>query len=175
MMPIVSLGHKTGELTKMISIEIYVNDKKHSLDIKPDELLIDVLRDRLGLKGTKKGCGTGECGACTIIIDGEPVNSCLYLAIRADGKHIVTIEGLENPNGLHPIQQAFIKNAAVQCGFCAPGMQLSAKVLLDENLDPSEQQIREAISGNICRCTGYVKIVKAIKEAAAMMREEGIE
>jgi carbon-monoxide dehydrogenase small subunit len=155
----------------MVPIEIYVNDKKYNLTISPGELLVDVIRERLGLTGTKKGCGTGECGACTVIIDGEPVNSCLYLAIRANGKHIVTIEGLGQPDKLHPIQQAFIKNAAVQCGFCAPGMQLTAKALLDENPDPNEQQIREGISGNICRCTGYVKIVKAIKEAAAILQK----
>lgn len=155
----------------MISIEVTVNNNCYSLDIEPEELLVDVIRDRLRLTGTKKGCGTGECGACTVLIDGEPVNSCLYLAVRAHKKNILTIEGLGQPDKLHPIQQAFIKNAAVQCGFCAPGMQLSAKAMLDENPDPTDLEIREGISGNLCRCTGYVKIIKAIREAAEILRK----
>jgi carbon-monoxide dehydrogenase small subunit len=155
----------------MIPIEILVNNKSYNLEVEPEELLVDVIRERLGLTGTKKGCGTGECGACTVIIDGQPVNSCLYLAVRAHKKSILTIEGLGQPDKLHPIQQAFIKNAAVQCGFCAPGMQLSAKALLDENPNPTDYEIREGISGNLCRCTGYVKIVKAIKEAAQILRK----
>jgi len=157
----------------MIPIEMIVNNKSYNLEVEPEELLVDVLRERLGLTGTKKGCGTGECGACTVLIDGQPVNSCLYLAVRAHKKSIVTIEGLGQPDKLHPIQQAFIKNAAVQCGFCAPGMQLSAKALLDENPNPTEHEIREGISGNLCRCTGYVKIIKAIKEAAEILRKGG--
>jgi carbon-monoxide dehydrogenase small subunit len=157
----------------MIPIELNVNDKNYDLEVGPEELLVDVIRDRLGLTGTKKGCGTGECGACTVIIDGEPVNSCLYLAVRANKKSILTIEGLGQPDKLHPIQQAFIKNAAVQCGFCAPGMQLSAKALLDENPNPTDYEIREGISGNLCRCTGYAKIIKAIKEAAQILRKGG--
>ena len=156
----------------MASIEINVNSKSYYLDISPEELLIDVIRDRLGLTGTKKGCETGECGACTVLLDGIPVNSCLYLAIKANQKSIVTIEGLGQPDKLHPIQQAFIANAAVQCGFCAPGMQLSAKALLDENPNPSDNDIRNGTSGNLCRCTGYVKIIKAIKDAAKMLQKE---
>ena len=156
----------------MASIEINVNSKTFYLDISPEELLIDVIRDRLGFTGTKKGCETGECGACTVLLDGIPVNSCLYLAIKANQKSIVTIEGLGQPDKLHPIQQSFIANAAVQCGFCAPGMQLSAKALLDENPNPSDSDIRNGISGNLCRCTGYVKIIKAIKDAAKMLQKE---
>ena len=127
-----------------------------------------VLREKLGLTGTKEGCGTGECGACTVLVEGEPVNSCLYLAVRADGKSVLTIEGLAEGGQLHPLQQAFIDKAAVQCGFCAPGMLLSAKALLDRNPQPSEREIREGIAGNICRCTGYVKVVKAIQQAATV-------
>ena len=128
-----------------------------------------MLREKLGLTGTKEGCGTGECGACTVLVNGEPVNSCLYLAVRADGQSVLTIEGLAQNGQLHPLQQAFIENAAVQCGFCAPGMLLSAKALLDRNPRPTEQEIREGVAGNICRCTGYVKIVKAIQQASAVM------
>lgn len=154
-------------------INLQINGKVFQVDVEPQELLVDVIREKIGLTGTKKGCGTGECGACTVLIDGEPVNSCMYLAVRAEGKDIITIEGLGQPENLHPLQQAFIKNAAVQCGFCAPGMLLSAKALLDENPDPTEKEIRQGIAGNICRCSGYVKIVKAIKEAAAVLRNEG--
>ena len=150
----------------MISIKFDLNNKSYSFDIEPEELLVEVIRDRVGLTGTKKGCETGECGACTVLVDHEPVNSCIYLAVRAQNKSIITIEGLGTPDKLHPIQQAFIKNAAVQCGFCAPGMILTAKALLDENPDPTEKEIREGISGNLCRCTGYAKIVKAIQESA---------
>lgn len=156
----------------MVSIELNVNGKVFCMDISPEELLVDVLRDRLGLTGTKKGCETGECGACTVILEGIPINSCLYLAIKADKKNILTIEGLGEPDKLHPIQQAFIANAAVQCGFCAPGMQLSAKALLDENKDPDESEIRQGISGNLCRCSGYAKIVKAIQDAAKILQKE---
>lgn len=155
----------------MISIEFDLNNKTFCLEVEPEELLVDVIRDRIGLTGTKKGCETGECGACTVIIDGVPVNSCIYLAVRVDKKSILTIEGLGNPDKLHPIQQAFIKNAAVQCGFCAPGMILTAKSLLDENPNPTEQEIRHGISGNLCRCTGYAKIIKAIQEAAIQLQK----
>lgn len=156
----------------MALIEINVNSKTFCLEISPEELLIDVIRDRLQLTGTKKGCETGECGACTVLLDDIPVNSCLYLAIKAHKKSILTIEGLGQPERLHPIQQAFIANAAVQCGFCAPGMLLSAKALLDENPIPTDNEIRNGISGNLCRCTGYVKIIKAIRDAAGMLQKE---
>jgi carbon-monoxide dehydrogenase small subunit len=154
-------------------IELRVNGQAHHVVIKPQDLLVDVLRDQLGLTGTKKGCGTGECGACTVLIDGRPVNACLVLAVRAQNKDILTIEGLGTPQQLHPLQQAFIENAAVQCGFCAPGMLLSAKALLDKNQFPTEREIRQAISGNLCRCTGYAKIVRAIQSAARVMAQGG--
>lgn len=132
--------------------------------------LLDFLREDLGLKGTKRGCDSGQCGACTIIMDGRTMNACLVLAIQADGKEILTIEGLSSKGRLHPLQEAFVEEGAVQCGFCVPGMILSAKALLDEKKDASEEEIREALSGNLCRCTGYVKIIKAVQKAAALMR-----
>ena len=132
--------------------------------------LLDFLREDLGLKGTKRGCDSGQCGACTIIMDGKTMNACLILAIQADGKEILTIEGLSSGGRLHPLQEAFVEEGAVQCGFCVPGMILSAKALLDEKKDPSGEEIREALSGNLCRCTGYVKIIKAVQKAAALMR-----
>ena len=154
-----------------------VNEKDYTLEIEDNEILLDTIREKIGLKGTKYGCGTGECGACTVLIDGAPVNSCIYLAIRAEGKKIITVEGLKNGETLHPLQQSFIDNAAVQCGYCAPGMLMSAKALLDVNPNPTEKEIREGIDGNICRCSGYVKIVKAIDEAAKKIanKDEGSE
>lgn len=154
-----------------------VNEIDYSLEIEDNEILLDTIREKIGLKGTKYGCGTGECGACTVLIDGAPVNSCIYLAIRAEGKKIITVEGLKNGETLHPLQQSFIDNAAVQCGYCAPGMLMSAKALLDVNPNPTEKEIREGIDGNICRCSGYVKIIKAIDEAAKKMAntDEGSE
>lgn len=149
----------------MKNIELKVNGRIHNIEIEEDMRLLDVLRDKLGLTGTKEGCGEGECGACTVIMDGEAVASCLVMAFQAEGKEIVTIEGLEDENGIHPIQQAFIEEGAVQCGFCTPGMILSAKALLDKNPSPSRTEIREAISGNLCRCTGYNKIVNAVEKA----------
>ena len=153
------------------NITLKVNGQHHSLVVDAKDLLLDVIRERIGLTGTKEGCGTGECGACTVLIDGAPLNSCLYLAVKAEGKEILTIEGLGDPPNLHPLQQAFIENGAVQCGFCAPGMLLSAKALLDRDPDPSEREIREGIAGNICRCSGYVKIVKAVQQAAVELRQ----
>jgi carbon-monoxide dehydrogenase small subunit len=153
------------------NITLNVNDRDYVLAVDVKDRLLDVLRDKLGLTGTKEGCGTGECGACTVLVDGEPVNACLYLAVRAEGKTILTVEGLGDPNALHPLQQAFVDTAAVQCGFCAPGMLLTAKALLDKNPSPSEQQIREGIAGNLCRCTGYVKIVEAIQLAATVLHD----
>ncbi len=132
--------------------------------------LLDFLRGELGLKGTKKGCDSGQCGACTVLMNGKTVDACLVLAIQADGREILTIEGLSSGGRLHPLQEAFVEEGAVQCGFCTPGMILSAKALLDEKKDPSEEEIREALSGNLCRCTGYVKIIKAVQKAAALMR-----
>lgn len=144
-------------------IKLSVNDKEYEIAVAPNQTLLNVLRDELGLTGTKKGCGVGECGTCTVILDGKPVNSCLVLAVHAHERKILTIEGVETDQGLHPIQQAFVDKGAVQCGFCTSGMILSAKHLLEQNPDPNEKEIRTAISGNLCRCTGYQKIVEAIQ------------
>jgi len=156
--------------TELVSIELEVNKIRYKRTIRASMTLLDFLREELGLKGTKRGCDSGECGACTIIMDGKTMNACLVLAIQADGKEILTIEGLSSGGRLHPLQEAFVEEGAVQCGFCVPGMILSAKALLDEKKDPSEGEIREALSGNLCRCTGYVKIIKAVQKAAALMR-----
>jgi len=146
----------------MKQLTIKVNGKSHSLTVDPNRTLLEVLREDLGLTGTKQACDTGGCGACTVIIDGRPVYSCLVLAADCEGKDILTIEGLATNGHLHPIQEAFIKYGAIQCGFCTPGMVMSAKALLDENPKPTEQEVRKAIAGNLCRCTGYAKIVEAI-------------
>jgi len=156
------------------TITINVNGKRHALAVDAKDLLVDVIRENLGLTGTKKGCEDGECGACTVLIDGEAVNSCLVLAISVEGEDILTVEGLSDGLTLHPLQQAFIDDAAVQCGFCAPGMLLSAKALLDNKPNPSEPEIREAIAGNLCRCGGYVKIVKAVQQAAEMLQHAAV-
>jgi len=131
--------------------------------VEPNELLVDVLRYRLGLTGPKKGCGMGDCGSCTVIMDGDAVNSCLVLGVQAHQRKITTIEGLETDGELHPVQKAFIEHGAIQCGFCSSGMLLSAKNLLDKNPKPTEVEIRSALSGNLCRCTGYQKIIEAVK------------
>ncbi len=144
-----------------------VNGHSVTAEIDVDELLVDVLRDRLGLIGTKVGCNEGECGACTVIMDGDPVLSCLIPALRAEGRQIITIEGLSDGDTLHPLQQAFVEHGAVQCGYCIPGFIMSAKALLDVNPHPNREQIKEAIAGNLCRCTGYVKIIEAIEAVAA--------
>ncbi|OLN32655.1 (2Fe-2S)-binding protein [Desulfosporosinus metallidurans] len=146
-----------------MQITLTVNGDKYELLVSPLSKLVDVLREELGITGTKKGCGEGECGACTVIMDGQPVSSCLVLAPQADGKSILTIEGLESRDGiLDPIQESFMKKGAIQCGYCSPGMILTAKALLLVNEHPSEDEIRNAISGNLCRCTGYQKIVDAV-------------
>jgi carbon-monoxide dehydrogenase small subunit len=149
-------------------ILLTVNGETHELEVEPRETLVDVIREKIGLTGTKKGCDTGDCGACTVLLNGKPVSSCMLLAVDVDGGEITTIEGLTGPGGLHPLQQAFVNNHAIQCGFCTPGMILSAKALLDENASPSEEEIRQGMAGNLCRCTGYVNIVKAVQEAAKM-------
>jgi carbon-monoxide dehydrogenase small subunit len=143
-------------------ISITVNGVSHAMEVDPRLLLIDLLRDHLQLTGTKFGCGHGDCGACTVLVDGKPANACLFLAVEVDGKKVTTIEGLAEGDRLHPVQQAFIDNGAMQCGFCIPGMILSAKALLDETPHPTEEQVRDGIAGNLCRCTGYAKIVQAI-------------
>lgn len=151
------------------SITLLVNHQSYPVEVEPDELLVDVLREKLLLTGTKKGCGTGDCGACTVIMDGRNVTSCLVLAVAAEGKSITTIEGMNVDGNLHPIQQSFLDHHAIQCGYCTPGLVLSTKALLDENPHPTEDEIRQGISGNLCRCTGYQKIVEAVKAAAEDM------
>lgn len=148
------------------TVELTVNGRKHELVVEDAELLVDVIRDRLGLTGTKKSCETGECGCCTVLLDGQAVNSCMVLTVEVDGHAVDTVEGLERDHQLHPLQTAFIENSAIQCGFCTPGMLMSAKALLDSNSKPTEDEVRRAITGNYCRCTGYVRPVKAILEAA---------
>jgi len=154
-------------------VKLRVNGESYEVEVEPRKLLVDVLRDNLGLTGTKKACDLGNCGSCTILLGGKPVLSCLLLAVDAQGKDILTIEGLAKDGQLHPLQQAFIDYAALQCGFCTPGMLLSAKALLDENPQPTEEEVKEAISGNLCRCTGYIEIIEAILRVARS--EKGAE
>ena len=151
-------------------LTLRVNGEEHSVAVKHGETLLDVLRDKLRLTGIKKGCDRGVCGACTVLVDGEPKNSCLLLAVACVGKEITTIEGISREGRLHPLQRAFINHGAVQCGFCTPGMIMSAKALLDSNIRPSEEDIRNALQGNLCRCTGYVQIIEAVKKAAAQLK-----
>lgn len=148
-----------------VPLTFKINDQEYSLEIKPNRTLVDVLREDLGLTGTKKGCGSGKCGSCTVLLNGQPVNACLILAPQINGKEIHTIEGLAMVEP-HPLQMAFIEKAAIQCGYCTPGMILTAKALLDRNPQPNETEIKAAISGNLCRCTGYNKIVEAIRACA---------
>ncbi|MDO9533836.1 MAG: (2Fe-2S)-binding protein [Bacillota bacterium] len=157
-------------------IELTINNRVYEVPVSPKDLLADVIRDKVRLTGTKKGCGQGDCGACTVLIDGEPVLSCLTLAIACQEKKIDTIEGLVAEDGqLHPIQQAYVDHGAVQCGFCTPGMILTSKALLDRNPKPSEEEIKRGISGNICRCTGYKKIVEAIFAAGETISTAGVK
>ena len=143
-------------------INLVINGESYQVFVKASETLLDVIRDRIGLTGTKKGCDVGDCGSCVVLIDGVPVSSCLVLAVEARNKEITTIEGLADGENLHPVQKAFVEHGALQCGFCTPGMILTAKAFLDENPHPTEHEVKEAISGNLCRCTGYTKIVEAI-------------
>ncbi|MCL5266170.1 MAG: (2Fe-2S)-binding protein [Chloroflexi bacterium] len=147
-------------------IALLVNSEEYVVDVEPYWTLLDVLRREIGLTGTKKGCDSGDCGACTVLMDGKAVDSCLVLAVAAQGKSILTIEGLARDEKLHPLQEAFIEYGAIQCGYCTSGMILSAKALLDENPHPTEEEIRKGIAGNLCRCTGYAKIVEAISAVA---------
>jgi len=151
---------------KTVIINTTINGRKYKLPVLPNQTLLHLLREELGLTGTKCGCEIGECGACTVILDGEAVNSCLVLVPQIDGKKVLTVEGLAKDGKLHPLQESFMDHDAVHCGFCTPGMLMSAKALLDKNPNPDEKEIRTAISGNLCRCTGYVQIVEAIKNAA---------
>ncbi|MFW6273431.1 MAG: (2Fe-2S)-binding protein [Halanaerobium sp.] len=156
-----------------MQIRLKVNGEERTLDITPYTRLLDLIREDLGLTGVKEGCGKGECGACTVIMNGELTASCLVPAPQADGAEILTIEGLAPAGKLHPIQESFIETGAVQCGFCIPGMVLAGKKLLDENPDPDEKEVRYGLSGNICRCTGYAKIIEAVMMAADKLKVEG--
>ena len=151
-------------------VRMKVNGDWKEASVQPETTLLETLRETWGLTGAKRGCDEGDCGACTILLDGKPVNSCLVLAIRVDGREITTIEGLGKEDRLHPLQSAFIHHGALQCGFCGPGMILSAKALLDSNPNPTEAEIRQALAGNICRCTGYSKIIEAVQSASRMMK-----
>jgi carbon-monoxide dehydrogenase small subunit len=158
-------------MKRKFSIKLDVNGKICDIMVRPHWTLAYVLREELGLTGTKLSCGTGECGACTVLMEGKPVASCLVLAAQAEGRQITTIEGLSDGTKLHPLQEAFVKYGAIQCGFCTPGMILTAKALLDENPNPTEREVRQAIEGNLCRCTGYVKAVEAILAVARAPKE----
>lgn len=155
----------------MIPLSLFVNGINYAINVEPNRILVDVLRDVLGLTGTKKSCSEGECGACTVIMDGKPVASCLVLAVDADKKTITTIEGLADGENLHPLQVSFVRNGGIQCGYCTPGMIMSSKALLDENPDPTTHEVRTAISGNLCRCTGYQQIVDSVMAAAKAMKK----
>ncbi len=157
---------------KEMEISFTVNKKQYRLLVPPNMTLLDVLREKLKLTGTKEGCGKGECGACTVIFNGRSANSCLILAPQADGAEILTIEGVGTIDNLHPIQKAFVDEGAVQCGFCTPGMVMSSFYLLNKNPNPTEEEIREGLSGNLCRCTGYVKIIKAVEKASKELNEK---
>jgi carbon-monoxide dehydrogenase small subunit len=153
-----------------VHVTTHVNGEPAEFLADPRETLLDCLRDRLGLTGTKEGCGTGDCGACSVTVDGVLVCSCLMLGVEAQNKHITTIEGMADEGELHPLQRKFVEHAALQCGFCTPGILVAAKALLDQNPDPSEGEIRFWLAGNLCRCTGYDKIVRAVQDAAAEIR-----
>lgn len=153
-------------------VDFILNGKNVRVDVEADEVLVDTLREKLMLTGTKKGCGTGDCGTCTVLLDGEAVRSCILLTAMVEGRKVTTIEGVGSVGNLHPVQQAFIDASAVQCGFCTPGMVLTSIALLDKNPDPTEEEIRTALSGNLCRCTGYEKIVKAVRLAAERMAKK---
>jgi aerobic carbon-monoxide dehydrogenase small subunit len=152
------------------AITLIVNAESHELEVAPNETLVEVLRERLRLTGTKEGCGQGDCGTCIVLLDGKPVNSFLLLAVDVDGRQVTTIEGLEQDGRLHPLQESYIEKGALQCGFCAPGMIMSGKALLDENPQPSEQEIKRALSGVLCRCGSYKKIIDAVEAAGVKMR-----
>jgi carbon-monoxide dehydrogenase small subunit len=151
-------------------ISFIVNGYLHEIDVRPERTLLEVLREDLGLTGTKHGCDSGECGACTVLLDGKPVNSCLTLAVAARDREVLTIEGLSRDGELHPVQQAFVDHSALQCGFCGSGMILTAKALLDENPSPTRDEVRRALAGTLCRCSGYMPIVDAVMDAASRLR-----
>lgn len=153
------------------SIRFVINGQPAEIEVKPWRTLLEMIREDLNLTGTKEGCGHGECGSCTVLLGGKTVNSCLVPAMEADGQEILTIEGLSEAGKLSPVQEAFVEHSGMQCGFCTPGMIISAKALLDRNPDPSEKEIREALAGNFCRCTGYTKIIESVGAAAKALRE----
>ncbi|RKX81804.1 MAG: (2Fe-2S)-binding protein [Spirochaetes bacterium] len=153
-----------------IPISIKINGREYNVEVKSNELLLNVLREKFGLLGAKYGCGIGECGACTVLLNGRAILSCLTLAVSVNGQEITTIEGLSDGSKLHPLQESFIEEGAIQCGFCTPGMILSAKALIDEKPEPTNNEIKEAIRGNVCRCTGYVNIITAIKAGAKKIK-----
>ncbi len=154
-------------------LSLTVNETNYEVAVTPWQTLLDVLRDDLGLIGTKRGCGVGTCGVCTVIIDGKAVLSCLLLAVECEGCSITTIEGISSPEALHPIQTSFIENGAIQCGFCTPGIIMTSKALLDENPNPGDDDIREALAGTFCRCTGHIKIMEAVKKVAQPIEKGG--
>ena len=156
----------------MKDVAIHVNGRTRTASVAPETTLLLLLRDHFNLTGAKRGCDVGDCGACTVLVDGKAINACLMLASQADGREVLTIEGLASRDSLHSIQQAFEDHASLQCGFCGPGVILSAKALLDENPEPTDQEIRDALSGNLCRCTGYVKMIEAIHSAADALRSQ---
>ena len=162
---------EVGQQTPTHPLRVVVNGEERATEVEPRLLLVHYLRDTLGLTGTHVGCDTTHCGACTVLVDGTPVKSCTMLAVQADGASVTTVEGLAPPGGLHPVQDGFKEEHGLQCGFCTPGMMLVSAALLEENDDPSEEEIRWAISGNICRCTGYQNIVKAVQWAARKQKE----
>lgn len=154
-----------------LPITLSVNGITHKLEIEPQRLLVEVIRDDLGLMGAKRGCEANVCGACTVLLDGKSVHSCCVLAVQADGKRVTTIEGVEEDDKLHPVQQAYLDNLGYQCGYCTPGMVMSSIALLNENPNPTPEEIKYGLTGNVCRCTGYVKIVKSVQAAAEAMRD----
>jgi carbon-monoxide dehydrogenase small subunit len=157
-------------MTEKVRVRTHINEQEVEFLCEPRQSLLEVLREDLGLTGTKEGCNNGNCGACSVILDGVLVNSCLVLAVEVEGKSLTTIEGIATPEGLHPLQQKFVEHTALQCGICTPGLIVAAKALLDQNPDPTEHQVRHWLAGNLCRCTGYDKIVRAVLDTAAEMR-----
>jgi carbon-monoxide dehydrogenase small subunit len=166
------MGKKGVTIISKTEIELRINGQLYSVFVSPNATLLDVIRGEIGLTGTKKGCDMGECGACTVLLDGKPYNSCLILALDVRDKNITTIEGLVRGGELDTIQQAFIDYGAIQCGFCTPGLVLQAKAFLSENPSPKEEEIKEALSGNLCRCTGYVSVIRAIQAVAEKINRE---
>lgn len=153
----------------MTKVDFEVNGEKVQLDVEPHWTLLQILRERLHLTGTRSGCEMGDCGACTVVLNGQPVNACLVLAVEVDGGSVLTIEGLVKEGRLHPVQQAFVDHGAIQCGFCTSGMVMAAKAFLDQNSNPTEDQVRRGLAGNICRCTGYAKIIEAVLAVSKVM------